>query len=91
MGEDAAVDGDATGSARSAEEACRRIAARAGLTARQAEVMEALAGGRDVRHIAEQLSLSVSTVQSYRKSLYAALGVHGRQELLDLIDCERGL
>lgn len=75
----------------SVEEACRRIAARAGLTARQAEVLEALAGGRDVRHIAAAMSLSVNTVQSYRKSLYAALGVHGRQELLDLVDRERGL
>lgn len=66
--------------------ACALIAQRASLSKRQAEVMEALVGGRDVSHISDALSLSPNTVRSYRKSLYAALGIHSRQELLDLID-----
>ena len=68
------------------DDACAVLARRASLSKRQAEVMEALVGGRDVSHIADAMSLSPNTVRSYRKSLYAALGIHSRQELLDLID-----
>ena len=37
------------------------------------------------RRIADALGLAPNTVRSYRKSLYAVLGVHSRQELLDLV------
>ena len=50
--------------------------------------MRYLVVGRDVDRIADALGLSPNTVRSYRKSLYAALGVHGRQELLDLVERE---
>lgn len=71
-----------------AQDACGRIAEARGLSKRQTEVMRYLIIGRDVDHIAEALNLSPNTVRSYRKSLYAALGVHGRQELLDLVEHE---
>ena len=48
--------------------------------------MRYLVAGRDVGRIADALGLAPNTVRSYRKSLYAALGVHGRQELLDLVE-----
>lgn len=73
----------------SIEEACDSIAHAYGLSKRQSEVMSFLTTGRDVDHIARTLGLSPNTVRSYRKSLYATLGIHGRQELLDLIERER--
>lgn len=69
-------------------EVCERIAQAYGLSKRQLEVMSYLVAGRDVDRIAEALVLSPNTVRSYRKSLYAALGVHGRQELLDMVERE---
>ena len=79
------------GAMRAAEapDACDRVAEAYGLSKRQAEVMRYLVAGRDVDRIADALGLSPNTVRSYRKSLYAALGVHGRQELLDLVEGER--
>lgn len=73
----------------SIEEACDSIAHAYGLSKRQSEVMSFLTTGRDIDHIARTLGLSPNTVRSYRKSLYATLGIHGRQELLDLIERER--
>ncbi len=73
-----------------APDACDRVAEAYGLSKRQTEVMRYLVAGRDVDRIADALGLSPNTVRSYRKSLYAALGVHGRQELLDLVEGERG-
>lgn len=71
-------------------EVCGRIAQAHGLSKRQLEVMSYLVAGRDVDRIAEALVLSPNTVRSYRKSLYAALGIHGRQELLDMVERESG-
>lgn len=65
---------------------CARVAQARGLSKRQLEVMRYLVAGRDVGRIADALGLAPNTVRSYRKSLYAALGVHGRQELLDLVE-----
>ena len=65
---------------------CARVAQARGLSKRQLEVMRYLVAGRDAGRIADALGLAPNTVRSYRKSLYAALGVHGRQELLDLVE-----
>lgn len=69
-----------------APDACERVARAHGLSKRQLEVMRYLVAGRDVERIADALGLSPNTVRSYRKSLYATLGVHGLQELLDLVE-----
>lgn len=71
------------------ESACRRIARRRGLTARQSELLSYFALGRDVSYVAQALYLSPNTIRSYRKDLYAALGIHGKQELIDLVESER--
>lgn len=57
-----------------------------GLSARETEVMELVARGTSVPRIAEQLVLSENTVRTHTKRIYAKLGVHKKQELLDLID-----
>lgn len=67
---------------------CERLAKTHGLTQRQASVMNLLVKGVSTQRIAETLSLSENTVATYRRAIYAALEVHARQELLDLVEAE---
>lgn len=53
-----------------------------GLTAREGDVLGLLALGRSSAFIAEELSISVSTVNKRIAGIYAKCGVHSRQELL---------
>lgn len=69
---------------------CKTIAADRKLTARETDVFILLARGRDVPNIAKQLYVSENTVRSHSKKLYAKLGVHSKQEMLDLIDRAKG-
>lgn len=57
-----------------------------GLSAREAEVMELVARGGTVPRIAEELVVSENTVRTHSKRIYAKLGIHKKQELLDLIE-----
>ncbi len=68
------------------EAACAALGERFNLTAREGEILAMLAHGRNVPFIAEALALSSHTVRGYVKSLYARLGVHSRQELIDLVE-----
>lgn len=54
------------------------------LTAREAEVGCLLARGRSASYIADELGISLHTVRGYIKDVYAKLGIHDRQELIDL-------
>ena len=69
--------------------ACDRLADRHALPQRQREVLKMLVGGHSAPHIAEVLCLSQNTVKTYRKAIYASLGVHSKQELIDLALEER--
>lgn len=71
------------------ETACSHIAIQRSLSSRQAEILSLIALGRDVERIAKALHLSPNTIRSYRKSLYAALGIHSKQELIDLVETEK--
>ena len=62
---------------------CAGLAASCGLTAREAEVLCLLAHGRNNSYIQEELTLTRNTVKSYIKHIYAKLGVHSQQELID--------
>ncbi len=64
---------------------CDEVARAHDLTAREADVLYLLAQGRDTDSIAEACSLAKNTVKSYRKAIYAKLGVHSRQEVIDLV------
>ena len=55
------------------------------MTKRETELLKLLSQGRDAAHIEKTLFLSRNTVKSYSKSLYAKLGVHSKQELIDLV------
>lgn len=54
------------------------------LTSREAEVALLLARGRSAGYIAETLGISQHTVRGYIKDAYVKLGVHSKQELIDL-------
>ena len=56
-----------------------------GLTAREAEVALLLAEGRTAAYIAREFSLSQNTVRGYMRALYAKMGIHSKQELIDLM------
>jgi len=70
--------------ARRADELARRCA----LTNRERDVLIELSRGNSAARVAENLCLSTSTVQGYIKSLYAKLGVHSRQQVLDLFTAD---
>lgn len=57
-----------------------------GLSAREAEVAELIARGNTVAHIAELLFVSENTVRTHSKRIYVKLGIHKRQELIELVE-----
>lgn len=66
------------------------LAHKHGLTDRERDVMRLISQGNSVRKLAEELSLSVNTVQGYCKIVYRKMNVHSRQELIDLVREEKG-
>lgn len=70
----------AGGAERVAELACA-----GGLTPRETEVLALLAQGRSIPYIRDELIISRETAATHAKHIYAKLGVHSRQELIDLV------
>jgi DNA-binding NarL/FixJ family response regulator len=54
-----------------------------GLTAREAEVLRLIAGGRSNREISEQLTLSVRTVARHIANIYSKIGTRNKAEATD--------
>ena len=65
---------------------CDKMSTDAGLTPREHEILELLVRGRSKSHIAEAFFISENTVRGHVKHIYAKLGVHGKQELLDKVE-----
>lgn len=55
------------------------------LTPREVEVFGLLARGRSVPYIRDALVISKETASTHTKHVYSKLGVHSRQELIDLV------
>lgn len=72
------------------ERQCGDFSERFGLSAREREVLEYLARGRSQPYIRDELLLSKNTVATHVKHIYQKLGVHSRQELLDLFEGDEG-
>ncbi|WP_286143343.1 helix-turn-helix transcriptional regulator [Adlercreutzia caecimuris] len=71
------------------EAVCDAIAQTYALAPRQRDVLVHLAAGRTVARTAQALTMSENTVASYVKQIYARLGVHSKQELIDFVQCYR--
>lgn len=61
------------------------LAAQFELTPRETEVFELLARGRSIPYVRDALVISKETAATHAKHIYAKLGVHSRQELIDLM------
>lgn len=57
-----------------------------GLSAREVEVVGLLCRGYTMPQTAERLNISLNTVRSHAKSIYAKLNIHGKEGLIDLVD-----
>ncbi len=59
-----------------------------GLTPREAQVLVQLARGRSAPALAADLGITENTAWAHIKRIYMKLDVHGRQELIDLVERE---
>lgn len=70
-------------------ECCDALRRRYGLTQREVEVLGLQARGRDLSHMADALYVSQNTVRSHCRNLYRKLGVHSKQEAINLLEAEK--
>lgn len=56
-----------------------------GLTPRELEVMGCVLRGYSYQKTADEMGLSLSTVQSHAKNLYRKCGVHTKDELVEWV------
>ena len=68
------------------EEAIEIVAMEYHLSSREYEVLTYLAHGRNAEYIAKKLVISMATAKSHTYNIYTKLGVHSRQELMDLVE-----
>jgi DNA-binding CsgD family transcriptional regulator len=73
------------GSEQGVDYRCATVAAAYNLSVREHDVLRYICKGRSKPYIAEALCLSENTVATYTRRLYSKLGVHSKQELLDLV------
>lgn len=70
---------------------CQSLRRRYQLTNRETEIMALFARGYSMPHIAEILVVSENTVRTHSKHLYNKLGIHKRQELIELLQDDENL
>ena len=61
-----------------------------GLSARELEVLVLMAKGRSAVRVADDLGVTLATINSHVNHIYRKLGVHSRQELIDVIEQNEG-
>ena len=67
---------------------CEQAAQLYGLTPKETEVMMLVAKGRSSQRIQEALGVTASTVNTHINHIYRKMDVHGRQDMLDIIEGE---
>ncbi|WP_080801996.1 response regulator transcription factor [Arabiibacter massiliensis] len=70
------------------DDACEAAIARFALTPREGDVLRLLARGRTSPVIQEKLFLSHNTVKTHVRHIYAKMGIHSQQELIDIVETE---
>lgn len=68
--------------------ACEGVAREYGLTVRETDVCVCLAKGKSTVSAAESLNLSNATVKSHANNIYRKLGIHTRDQLIDLVELQ---
>nr|WP_207668180.1 helix-turn-helix transcriptional regulator [Adlercreutzia caecimuris] len=76
---------DKAGDGLKASDPAAFIVVERGLTAREQEIVMMFASGRSATYIAETLFISISTVRTHLMHSYEKLGVHSRQELINVL------
>lgn len=66
--------------------ACKALAAELGLTEREREVLSLVSMGYTVQRIAEERGVSQNTVRTHTKGLYRKLGIHTKQEAIEMVN-----
>lgn len=56
-----------------------------GLTERETQILALLAQGRTSPYISKELLIGVNTVNTHKRRIYQKLGVHDKQELIDMV------
>ena len=64
---------------------CRMLEEQYGLSHREGEVLILIAEGRSSSRIQQDLSIAAGTANYHTRNIYAKLGVHSRQEVIDLV------
>jgi DNA-binding CsgD family transcriptional regulator len=82
--------GDQTTTTRTYEDV-QAMLERTPLTPRERDVVGRLLSGASTRQIAESTGLTVATVNTYLKRIFAKLGVHSRVELVARVTGTRGI
>lgn len=67
-------------------QAIEELAAECGLSSRETDVFQCLAMGYESTAISKKLQISWNTVRTHTRKVYSKLGVHSRQELIDLVE-----
>jgi DNA-binding CsgD family transcriptional regulator len=71
-------------------EVCGDLTERFSLSSRESEILYYLIQGRSYAYIAERQFVSINTVKTHVKRIYAKTGAHSKQELLNLVHSDRG-
>ena len=66
-------------------ETCTAVARSSGLSKREEEVLVLLVQRKSAPDIAAELCISTATVKSHSRSIYRKLGIHRREELLEMV------
>ena len=66
--------------------ACEHLAEQYQLSPRESEVLWLLARGYGARYIGERLFISADTVRTHCKRIYEKVGVHNKEELIEVIE-----
>ena len=64
----------------------RSVSQTYGLTEREQEVLMLLARGHGRKYVADHLQVSLNTVRSHSRNIYAKLGIHSHPELMALLE-----
>lgn len=65
---------------------CKVVAQENGLSEREEDVLALYARGKSINAVAEELCITKSTVKTHAYHIYQKLGIHNRDELLEMME-----